>query len=125
MPASDAVIYEPQGARAWPESMPTAVLQVYDSRRQMARVGREQFYASGAFAPRHGLRGSQPRPEDPVGYAAVEGHVCCVFPVRSEPEPVGTAGTDDHRHGGCFLHLVEQLGRQDQQESVLRAPAQS
>ena len=34
--------YEPQGARAWPESLPMAVLPVYDSRRQMAGV-REQL----------------------------------------------------------------------------------
>ena len=39
-----AVSYEPQGARAWPESLPTAVLQVYNSRRQMAGVLRERFY---------------------------------------------------------------------------------
>ena len=38
--------YEPQGARAWPESLPTAaVLQVYDSRRPI-RAGQERFCGS-------------------------------------------------------------------------------
>ena len=42
-----AVTYEPQGARAWPESLPTAaVLQVYDSRRPMIRAGQERFCGS-------------------------------------------------------------------------------
>ena len=41
-----AVTYEPQGARAWPESLPTAVLQVYDSRRQMIGAGQERFCGS-------------------------------------------------------------------------------
>ena len=30
--------------REWPTSLPTAVLQVYESRRQMLGAGREQFY---------------------------------------------------------------------------------
>ena len=41
-----AVTYEPQGARAWPESLPTAVLQVYDSRRPMIGAGQERFRGS-------------------------------------------------------------------------------
>ena len=41
-----AVTYEPQGARAWPESLPTAVLQVYDSRRPMIGAGQERFCGS-------------------------------------------------------------------------------
>ena len=38
--------YEPQGARAWPESLPTAVLQVYDSRWPMIGARQERFCGS-------------------------------------------------------------------------------
>ena len=48
------VIYPSQGARVWPMTLPTAVLQVYDSRRQMMGVGQEQFYGTDV-APRHGF----------------------------------------------------------------------
>ena len=43
-----AVTYEPQpqDARVWPESLPTAVLQVYDSRRPMIGAGQERFCGS-------------------------------------------------------------------------------
>ena len=41
-----AVTFERQGARAWPESLPTAVLQVYDSRRPMIGAGQERFCGS-------------------------------------------------------------------------------
>ena len=80
-----AVTYEPQGARAWPESLPTAVLQVYDSRRQMIGAGQERFCGSevalhclgsgGAHAPRDGLRGGQRT----VGHAAVEAQFAAYF----------------------------------------------
>ena len=36
----------PQDARVWPESLPTAVLQVYDSQRQMLGAGQERFCGS-------------------------------------------------------------------------------
>ena len=43
-----AVTYQPrpQDARVWPESLPTAVLQVYDSQRQMLGAGQERFCGS-------------------------------------------------------------------------------
>ena len=40
------VTYPPQGAREWPTSLPTAALQVYDSRRHMMGAGQEQFYGT-------------------------------------------------------------------------------
>ena len=43
--STGAVTYEPQphDARVWPESLPTAVLQVYDSWRPMIGAGQERF----------------------------------------------------------------------------------
>ena len=41
-----AVTSEPQDARVWPESLPTAVLQVYGSRPPMIGAGQERFCGS-------------------------------------------------------------------------------
>ena len=40
----DDVAYQQDGAREWPTSLPTAILQVCESRRQMLGAGREQYY---------------------------------------------------------------------------------
>ena len=41
-----AYVPRPQDARVWPESLPTAVLQVYDSRRPIIGAGQERFCGS-------------------------------------------------------------------------------
>ena len=78
--------YEPQGARAWPESLPTAGLQVYDSRRQMIGAGQKRFCGSevalhcleGQVALLHHVMALE---EANSGrHAAVEGAVCSVLP---------------------------------------------
>ena len=95
-------VYEPQGARAWPESLPTAVLQVYDSRRPMIGAGQERLCGSDvavhclggpgvAHSPCDGLRRGEWRPQDSVRHAAVESAVCCVLPRCRESGAAGVA----------------------------------
>ena len=104
-----AATYEPQGARAWPESLSTAVLQVYDSRQQTFLWKRRRPALRGALAPRDGFE------------EANSGR--CVLPWCREPGAASSAGADDQRHGWRCLRLAEQLGVKTS-ESVLRAQAQ-
>ena len=104
-----AVTYQP---RLWPESLPTAVLQVYDSQRQMLGAGQER--PGVPHPPCARLRRGEWWPQDPVRHAAVESAVCCVLPWRREPGAAVVTGADDQQHGRRGLCLAEQLGRQDQ-----------
>ena len=122
-----AVTYEPQGT----ESLPTAVLQVYDSRRQMVGVGQERFCGSDV-AP-HCLERQVALLHHVMAFEEANSGRKILsdtqrwkaqFAACREPGTAGAAGADDQRQGRRGLRLAEQLGRQDQQKPVLQAQAQ-
>ena len=110
----------PQDARVWPESLPTAVLQVYDSQRQMLGAGQERF--CGSDVALHCLEGQVSLIHHVLAFEEANGGRKILSDTQRwkaqfwcrEPGAAVSTGADDQQHSRCGIRLAEQLGRQDQ-----------